>query len=93
MAAKGGGQRLDATADAEDGQLTVVGQSRDEQLGEIALGIDGAEQGGGLLTSPVGVIIAAATENETVDAVEGVEDDVLVGHGGYHKGYASCRHH
>ena len=93
LAAEGGGEGLDATADAEDGQLTVIGQTGDQQLGEVALLVDAMEQRRGLLASPEGVDVAATAEDQAIDAVEGVEDDMLVGHRGYHKGYAACRHH
>ena len=60
LAAKGHGQRLDATADAQHGYLPVVGQSGDEQFGQIALGIDTAQHRFGLLAHPQGVVVAAA---------------------------------
>ena len=60
LAAKGHSQRLDATADAQHGYLPVVGQSGDEQFGQIALGIDTAQHRFGLLAHPQGVVVAAA---------------------------------
>ncbi len=41
-AAERHGKRLYAAADAEHGQLPVEGQTGQEQLGQVALGIDGA---------------------------------------------------
>ena len=43
LAAKGSDKRLYAAADAEDGNLAVVGQLRDEQLWQVALSIDMVE--------------------------------------------------
>ena len=93
MTAEGHGQRLDATADAEDRKLTVIGQTRDEQFGEVALGIDSAKQRGGLLTSPVGVVVATATQDEGINARQRVQDDILIGNGGNDQGYTACGHH
>ena len=44
-AAKGGGQRLDAATDAQHRYLTVISQTGDEQLRQIALLIDTMEFG------------------------------------------------
>ena len=93
FATEGDGEGLDATADAEDGQLTVVGQTGDEQLGQVALFVDAMEQGRGLFTSPEGVDVATAAEDETVDAVEGVDDDVGRVNRGYHEGYTTGGYH
>jgi hypothetical protein len=51
------------------------------------------EQGRGLFTSPEGVDVATAAEDETVDAVEGVDDDVGRVNRGYHEGYATGGYH
>ena len=90
MTAEGHGQRLDATADAEDRKLTVIGQTRDEQFGEVALGIDSAKQRGGLLTSPVGVVVATATQDEGINARQRVQDGILIGNRGNDQGYTAC---
>ena len=48
------------------------------------------EQRRGLLTCPEGVVVAATAEDEGVDAVEGVEDDMLIGYGRDDDGDATC---
>ena len=70
----------------------VVGAC-DEELREVALCVDGAEGGQWLFSCPVGVEVAASTEDEGIDMLQGVQDDGLVGDGWNDQGYASCCHH
>ena len=90
LAAQGCGQHLDASADAEDGDLTVEGQTGDEQFGEVALTVDAVEQGRGFFACPEGIDIAATTEQESVDAAQAVDDDIGIGDGGDDEGHTAC---
>ena len=90
LAAEGYGECLDASADAEDRNLTVIGQTRDEQLGQIALTVDAVEQRGRLLACPQRIEVAATAEQETIDAREGVDDDIGIGYRGDDQGHTAC---
>jgi hypothetical protein len=93
MTIEGHGKSLDATADAQHRYLAVVGKTCDEKFGKVALGIDGMEMGRWLLTAIQRIIVASATENQTVDAVEGVDNRLLVAEGRDDKRCAACLHH
>jgi len=80
-AVKGGGKQLDASADAEDGQLAVKGQADKEQLGEVAAGIDASEGGDGFLAEVEGIEVCAAGEEEAVDAVKHGDEGIAIGGG------------
>ena len=72
------GECLDATADAEDGQLTIVCQLGDEEFGEVALGIDGAQLRPGLFARIVRVVVGTPAEDQCVEALQGVDDDLRI---------------
>ena len=81
-AAQRHGQHLHAAADAEDGNVAVVGQPHQKEFGIVALGRDGMELGDGVLAGKEGVDVAAAREHEAVDAVEqGGEQHAVIGDG------------
>ena len=52
MTVEGHGQRLNATTDAQHGNLPVIGQPGDEQFGQITLAIDMTKSGRRLLATP-----------------------------------------
>ena len=69
-ATQGCGEHLQASAYAHDGHATVVGQAGDEQLGQVACGVDVAQCGYGFFVGPQGVEVGTACEQQGVDAVE-----------------------
>ena len=93
MATQHHGQRLDATTDAENGQLTIVGQLGDEQLGQVALLIDGSQQWTGLFASIVRVVVGTTAEDEAVEVFQGVDDDTGIAQGRNDDGYATSAQH
>ena len=92
MATQHHGQRLDATTDAKDGQLPIVGQLGDKQLGQVALFIDGAQQRTGLFASIMGVIVGTTAEDKAVEVFQGVDDDTGIAQGRYDDGYTASAH-
>ena len=92
LAPQGHGERLDATADAQHRNLTVIGQTGDQEFCVVALLVDAMQQGRRLLASPEGIEIAATTEDQAVDTLQGVDDDVTVCLGGDDDGHAASRH-
>ena len=92
MAAQHHGQRLDATTDAEDGQLPIVGQLGDEQLGKVALLVDGAQQRTGLFASIVRVVVGTTAEDESVEVFQGVDDDAGIAQGRNDDRYTTSAH-
>jgi hypothetical protein len=86
MATKSHGKRLDAATNTEDRQLAVIGQLGDKQLGEVALAADITKLGRRLLTYPKGIVVATATEDETIETAEGIENHVRIADGrDYHR--------
>lgn len=69
-ATHGYGEHLQASAYAHDGHATVVGQAGDEQLGQVACGVDVAQCGCGFFVGPQGVEVGTACEQQGIDAVE-----------------------
>ena len=51
------------------------------------------QQGRRFFTSPEGVVVATTAENETIDALEGVDDHMTVSHRRDDDRYATCLHH
>ena len=78
LATQGHGQCLHATADAEDGYLTVEGQLGDEQFGQVARGIDAMQLGRRLVAAPQRVVVGATAEQQAVQAVERIDEHILV---------------
>ena len=88
--AEGGGHHLDAAADAEEGNLAVVGEACQEEFEGVAFGVDAAEGGSGVLVPEEGVEVCAARKEESVDAVEQVEEGgVGLAARGHHDGHAA----
>jgi hypothetical protein len=77
-AVEGGGEQLDAAADAEDGQLVVKGEADEEQLGEVTASVDATEGGDGFLAEVEGVEVCTAREEEAVYAVEHGDEGIWV---------------
>ena len=92
LASQGHGEGLDATADAQHRNLTVIGQTGDQEFCVVALLVDAMQQGRRLLASPEGIEIAATTEDQAVDTLQGVDDDVTVCLWGDDDGHAASRH-
>ena len=67
---------LDTTTDAKYRNLTVIGQTRDQQFWQVALLIDAMQQRRRLLTSPKGIEVSATTENQGIDTIEGIQDGI-----------------
>ena len=82
-------ERLNAPADAQDRQLTIVCQSCDKEFGQVALLIDIAQEGMGFLACIVGVVVATATEHESIDMFQSVDDDVGISQGRNDNGYTA----
>ena len=93
LATKGDSERLNAATDAKHGQLTVVGQTRDQQLWEIALGVDTTQLGRGFFACPEGIDITTTTEDEGIDTRKCLDDDISIGHRGNDKGNAASTDH
>ena len=93
MSVEGNGQRLDAAADAQHGNLAVVGQPGDEQFGQVALAVDMPEFGRRFLAAPEGVDVGSSREDERIEAVEGIHQHVAVVHGRNDDGNAASLHH
>ena len=89
LAAQGDSQCLDAAANAEDGQLTVIGQTGDEQFRQVALLVDGMQSRDRLLTGVERVDVTPSAEDECIQVVERVHEHGLVGHGGDDDGYSA----
>ena len=86
-------ERLHSAADAENGNLAVVGQARDEQLGQVASRIDAAELRSGFLARPQRVVVGAAAEQQSVELLQHTDNHVLIGHGRNDDGRAASPHH
>ena len=87
--AQGHGHGLYAAADAEDGHLTVGGQTGEQQFGQVALGVDAAQAGLRLLALEERVQVGAAGEQQAVNAVEGAQQHRRIGTGGDEQGRAA----
>ena len=61
---------LYAFADAEHGQLAVIGEAREEEFLEVTLGSDGVELAYGLLSYEQRVYVASPTEDYAIESVE-----------------------
>ena len=92
-ATKGHGEGLDATADAEDGDLTIIGETGGQQLGIVALLIDAMKKRRRFFACPEGVVVATTAEDETINPLEGVDDHMAVGNRRDDDRYATCLHH
>ena len=84
---------MDATADAEDRHLAVVGQTGDEQFGQVALGVDAAEGRLRLLALIERVDVGTAAEQEGIDAVECGKEHLAVAVGRYDERCAASLQH
>ena len=70
MSSQSDGDGLHATADAEHGQMAVVGKLAERQLVAVAERIDSAELRHRLFAHPQRVMVAAAGEDEGMKSVE-----------------------
>ena len=78
-AAEGYGEHLHAAADAEHGNLPIVGAANQQQLEGVAHGIDAAQFRQRLLVHPERVQIGAAREQQTVGATHQFVDVRQIG--------------
>ena len=67
LAAKRCSQRLDTTTDTQHRNLTVVGQTGNQQFGQVAFLIDTMQLGRRLLACPKGIDITSTTQDKGVD--------------------------
>ena len=93
LAAEGYCERLDAAADAEDGQLAVEGQTGDEQFGQVAFGIDAVKKGRRFLATVERIDVGTAAEQQSVDMVECGHQRATVGKRRNHQRCAACGLH
>ena len=87
------GDGLHAAADAEHGQMAVVGEAAERQLVAVAQRIDRAELRHRLFAHPQGVVVAAAGEDDGMKSVEQREDRADVGGGREEDGSAAGTFH
>jgi hypothetical protein len=78
-AAERGREQLQSAADAEDGNLSVGSQPHEEQLLQVAAGVDAAQMRRGLFADEQRVEVAAAAEDECVEGLEHADERRRVG--------------
>ena len=79
LSAKSHGEGLHATADAEHGYLPVVCQSCEQQLRQVPFCVYTMQMFRRFLASPKRIVVCATCEDNSVETVESVNDDMLVG--------------
>ncbi len=67
MTAQGHCQCLDASTDAKDRQLAIVSQLGDEELGQVAFGINRAQLRPWLLVGIVRIVVGTTTQYQSVE--------------------------
>ena len=87
------GQCLYASADAQNGNLTVVSQPCDEQFGQVALLVDAVQLRGWLVSGPERVQVGTAAEQQSVQLVKRVGENMAVGHRWNDDGHAPGLYH
>ena len=92
-ATKGGIDDLDALADAQHGDLAVVGKTCQQQLLQVTLGGDAVEFLDRLLAQQQGVDVATTAEDDAVEAVEEFAEAVSLVEGRNDEGDATCLEH
>ena len=92
-ATKGGIDDLDALADAQHGDLAVVGKACQQQLLQVTLGGDAVEFLDRLLAQQQGVDVATTAEDDAVEAVEEFAEAVSLVEGRNDEGDATCLEH
>ena len=93
LAAQGHSQGLDATTDAKDRQLAVVGHTGHEQFGQVALTIDATQARQRFLTTIEGVDIGSTTEQQGINAVERISQHRLISHRRDNHRHATSSHY
>ena len=90
FAAQGHSDGLYAATDAEDGNLPIVGQPGDEQFRQVALAVDAMQGGDWLFAGIQRVIVGTATEQQTVDMLQRVDDAVVISDWGDDDRHTTC---
>ena len=70
---------LDAPADAKHRNLTVESQSGNHQFGSITFLIDIVKTGRRLFAHPQRIMVAATRQNQSVEMLQGIDDDLSIG--------------
>ena len=87
------GQCLHASADAQNGYLSVIGQVGKHQFCLVAVGVNAAQAGRRVFAAPQGIDVCTAAEQQSVEMFQCVYQHILVGHGRYQYRSASCFDH
>ena len=93
LAPQGYCQCLDATADTQHRNLAIESQTNQHQLGRITLLIDVMKTRRRFFAHPQRVMISPTRQNQTIEMLQGIDDDCTIGNGRNNDRRTTCRYY